>query len=51
MTMTGRSNFREMHISEGMDHSISKPVDPAELTLQLMACSVLTGIRHIRPAS
>jgi CheY-like chemotaxis protein len=50
MTVSGRNNFREMHLSEGMDHSISKPVDPAELTLQLIACSVLTGNRQIRPA-
>jgi CheY-like chemotaxis protein len=49
MTMSGRANFRETYLSEGMDHSISKPVDPAELSLQLMACSLLTGNRHIRP--
>jgi CheY-like chemotaxis protein len=50
MTMSGPANFREMYLSEGMDHSISKPVDPAELSLQLMACSLLTGNRHIRSA-
>jgi CheY-like chemotaxis protein len=49
MTVSGRTNFREMHLSEGMDHAISKPVDRAELALQLKACSVLTGIRRIRP--
>lgn len=47
MTMSGRSNLREIHLQEGMDHSISKPVDLAELSLQLMACSVLTGNRRI----
>ncbi|HEV3413502.1 MAG TPA: response regulator [Puia sp.] len=48
MTVSGRSNFREMFLSEGMDHLISKPLDPAELSLQLMACSVLSGNRRIR---
>jgi CheY-like chemotaxis protein len=48
MTISGRLNLREIHLQEGMDHSISRPVDPAELSLQLMACSVLTGNRHIR---
>jgi CheY-like chemotaxis protein len=48
MTMSGQVDFREIHLREGMDHSISRPVDPAELSLQLMACSVLTGNRHIR---
>jgi len=48
MTMGGRLNLREIHLQEGMDHSISRPVDPAELSLQLMACSVLTGNRRIR---
>jgi CheY-like chemotaxis protein len=48
MTVSGRSNFREMYLSEGMDHFISKPVDPAELSLQLKACSVLSGNRRIR---
>jgi CheY-like chemotaxis protein len=47
MTISGRLNLREIHLQEGMDHSISRPVDPAELSLQLMACSVLTGNRHI----
>jgi CheY-like chemotaxis protein len=47
MTMSGRSNLREIHLQEGMDHSIGKPVDLAELSLQLMACSVLTGTRRI----
>jgi CheY-like chemotaxis protein len=47
MTMSGWSNLREIHLQEGMDHSINKPVDPAELSLQLMACSVLTGSRRI----
>jgi CheY-like chemotaxis protein len=51
MTMSGRTNLKEMYLREGMDHSISKPVDPVELSLQLMACSVLTGNRRIRPAS
>jgi CheY-like chemotaxis protein len=51
MTTGGRNNFREIHLSEGMDHSISKPVDRDELSLQLMACSVLTGNRRIRSAS
>jgi CheY-like chemotaxis protein len=51
MTISGRTNLREMYLREGMDHSISKPVDPAELTLQLKACSVLTGNRQIRSAS
>jgi hypothetical protein len=40
-----------MYLCEGMDHSISKPVDPVELSLQLIACSVLTGNRRIRAAS
>jgi CheY-like chemotaxis protein len=48
MTMSDRLNLREIQLQEGMDHSISKPVDPAELSLQLMACSVLTGNRRIR---
>ncbi|HLX66291.1 MAG TPA: response regulator [Puia sp.] len=48
MTMGGRNNFREIHLSEGMDHSIDKPVDRDELILQLKACSVLTGSRRIR---
>jgi DNA-binding NtrC family response regulator len=30
---------------------ITKPVDLAELSLQLKACALLTGSRHIRPAS
>jgi CheY-like chemotaxis protein len=47
MTMSGQTDFREMWLEAGMDHSISKPVDPAELSLQLMACSVLTGNRRI----
>jgi CheY-like chemotaxis protein len=51
MTSGGRNNFKEIHLSEEMDHSISKPVDRDELSLQLMACSVLTGNRRIRPAS
>jgi CheY-like chemotaxis protein len=49
MPATGQADFREMYLQEGMDHSISKPVDPAELTLQLMACSLLTGTRRILP--
>ncbi|HXB33146.1 MAG TPA: response regulator [Puia sp.] len=51
MTVSGRTNLKEMYLCEGMDHSISKPVDPVELSLQLMACSVLTGNRRIRAAS
>jgi CheY-like chemotaxis protein len=51
ITMSGRTNLKEMYLREGMDHSIDKPVDPAELSLQLMACSVLTGNCRIRPAS
>lgn len=47
MTMSGPADFREMWLEAGMDHSIAKPVDPEELTLQLMACSVLTGSRRI----
>jgi two-component system, sensor histidine kinase and response regulator len=47
MTMSGQADFREMFLQEGMDHSISKPVDLAELSLQLMACSVLSGNRRI----
>jgi CheY-like chemotaxis protein len=50
MTLSGRANFREMYLSEGMDHSISKPIDPAELSLQLIACSLLTGNRRLRSA-
>jgi CheY-like chemotaxis protein len=49
MTLSGRTNLKEMYLREGMDHSISKPVDRDELTLQLKACSVLTGNRRIRP--
>ncbi len=48
MTMSDLLNPGEIQLQEGMDHSISKPVDPAELSLQLMACSVLTGNRRIR---
>jgi CheY-like chemotaxis protein len=51
MTMSGRNNFREIHLSEGMDHSINKPVDRDELSLQLMACSVLRGNCRVRAAS
>jgi CheY-like chemotaxis protein len=51
MTVAGQNDFREMYLCEGMDHSITTPVDLAELSLQLMACSVLTGNRRIRPAS
>lgn len=47
MTMSGQADFREMWLEAGMDHSIAKPVDPEELSLQLMACSVLTGNRRI----
>lgn len=47
MTMSGQADFREMWLESGMDHSIAKPVDPEELSLQLMACSVLTGSRRI----
>jgi CheY-like chemotaxis protein len=49
MTLIGRTNLKEMYLREGMDHAISKPVDRDELTLQLKACSVLTGNRRIRP--
>ncbi|HLX67037.1 MAG TPA: response regulator [Puia sp.] len=49
MTSSGRTNLKEMYLREGMDHSISKPVDRDELILQLKACSVLTGNRRIRP--
>lgn len=31
--------------------AITKPVDLAELSLQLKACTLLTGSRRIRPAS
>ncbi|HUB61779.1 MAG TPA: response regulator [Puia sp.] len=48
MTMAGRTNLKEIYLREGMDHSISKPVDRVELSLQLMACSVLTGNCRIR---
>jgi CheY-like chemotaxis protein len=48
LTMSGHIDFREQYLQSGMDHSISRPVDPAELSLQLMACSVLTGNRRIR---
>lgn len=51
MTVSGRTNLREMYLREGMDHSIDKPVDRVELSLQLMACSVLSGNCHIRSAS
>lgn len=51
MATSGRTNLREMYLREGMDHSISKPVDRAELCLQLKACSLLTGNCRIRTAS
>jgi DNA-binding response OmpR family regulator len=48
MTAAGQTDFREMYLRDGMDHSITKPFDLDELSLQLKACSLLTGTRRIR---
>jgi CheY-like chemotaxis protein len=43
--LPGNDNRRPILIA------ITKPVDLAELSLQLKACTLLTGSRRIRPAS
>lgn len=48
MTVSDPTDTGEVYLRPGMDHSICKPVDPDELTLQLKACSVLSGTRRIR---
>jgi DNA-binding response OmpR family regulator len=48
MTVSDSTETGEVYLRPGMDHSICKPVDPDELTLQLKACSVLSGTRRIR---
>lgn len=48
MTVSDPAETGEFYLRPGMDHAISKPVDPAELSLQLQACSVLSGTRRIR---
>lgn len=48
MTDSGLKDYRQLCLQAGMDHSIRKPVDMQELTLQLKACSVLAGVRRIR---
>lgn len=48
MTVSDAVENGEVYLRPGMDHSICKPVDLAELTLQLQACSVLSGKRRIR---
>ncbi|HXD79276.1 MAG TPA: response regulator [Puia sp.] len=48
MTISDPDGIGEIYLRPGMDHSIAKPVDPDELTLQLKACSVLAGTRRIR---
>jgi len=41
-------DIRQRSLEAMMDHSISKPMDQNELTLQLKACAVLTGKCRIR---
>ncbi|HLI93088.1 MAG TPA: response regulator [Puia sp.] len=48
MTVSDSADTGGGCLRPGMDHSICKPVDPAELSLQLQACSVLSGTRRIR---
>ncbi|HEV3325223.1 MAG TPA: response regulator [Puia sp.] len=50
IAMTGHAlqDFRQNCLKERMDSFINNPPDPKELTLQLKACSVLTGHRSIR---
>jgi DNA-binding response OmpR family regulator len=45
ISMTGntRLNFKQVCLRRETDHSITKPVDLNELSLQLKACSVLMG--------
>lgn len=50
ITGDAKLDFRQTRLTEEMDHTISKPVDTTELSLQLKACSVLTGLRSIRAA-
>lgn len=48
MTVSEPGETGEVYLRPGMDHAICKPVDPDELSLQLKACSVLSGTRRIR---
>ncbi len=43
MTSNARLNFKQVCLKGETDHSIAKPVDLNELSLQLKACSVLMG--------
>ena len=43
MTGNGRLNFKQVCLTIGTDHSITKPVNLNELSLQLKAYSLLTG--------
>ena len=43
MTSNARLNFKQVCLTVGMDHSITKPVDLNELSLQLKAYSLLAG--------
>jgi CheY-like chemotaxis protein len=48
MTGDAKLDFRQTCLTAEMDHTISEPVDTRELSLQLKACSVLTGHHRIR---
>jgi CheY-like chemotaxis protein len=48
MTGQARQDFRLTRLKMEMDSYINNPPDPKELTLQLQACSVLSGHRSIR---
>ena len=48
MTNKTKLGFRQVCLQVEMDHSINKPVDPKELSLQLKACSILAGNCRIR---
>lgn len=43
MTNNARLNFKQVCLKVETDHSITKPVDLNELSLQLKACSLLMG--------
>ena len=43
MTSDTRLNFKQICLQTEMDHSITKPVDLNELSLQLKACYLLIG--------
>ena len=46
MTGNARLNFKQVCLQGEMDHSITRPVDLNELSLQLKAYSLLTGNCH-----